>query len=316
MSPPSVKAGEPIPAVAIVGRVERASWEFGEGEEIVPGRQALKEIGGGSRYEVYLVWDETLFSLAVAKVLRPDVADDERALRELREEAEVLDRTAHPVIVRGFGAVLEGPRPHLLIEHLEGPSLRRLIRRGGALPLQQVLPLGLHVAGALAYLHGQGLVHLDVKPDNIVMGVPPRLIDLSIARELERAARSRGPLGTDAYMAPEQCGAGPEHGEMAPPADVWGLGSTIRHALAGERPYPGPDGARDSSDPPVRFPQLMNEPRPLPGFVPRALVELLDETQRRDPGARPTASEFADRLEPLVADLPRKLAMSRRGPQL
>jgi serine/threonine protein kinase len=295
---------------------ERASWEFGEGEEIVAGRHALKGIGGGSRYEVFLVWDATLFSLAVAKVLRPDVAEDERALRELGEEAEVLGRTAHPVIVRGFDSVLEPPRPHLLIEHLEGPSLRRLIRRGGALPMQQLLPLALHVAGALAYLHGQSLVHLDVKPDNIVMGVPPRLIDLSIARDAERAARSRGPLGTDAYMAPEQCGAGDEHGVMSPASDVWGLGATLRHALSGERPYPRADGARGSDDPLVRFPQLEEEPRPLPDFVAAELAELLDETQRRDPDARPSAPELADRLEPLVADLPRRLSMSRRGPQL
>lgn len=295
---------------------ERASWGFGEGEEIVSGRRALKPIGGGTRYEVFLVWDEALFSLAVAKVLRPDVAEDERALRELGDEAEVLGRTAHPVIVRGFDAVLEPPRPHLLIEHLEGPSLRRLIRRDGALPMQQLLPLALHVAGALAYLHGRDLVHLDVKPDNIVMGVPPRLIDLSIARDAERAERSRGPLGTDAYMAPEQCGAGEGRGSMGPAADVWGLGATLRHALAGERPYPRPDGARHSDDPLARFPQLENEPRPLPGFVPAELGDLLDETQRRDPAERPSAPELADRLEPLVAELPRRLSMSRRGPQL
>src|SRR5215211_8541218 len=81
------------------------------------------------RYEVYLVWDEYLFSLAVAKVLRPDLVSDERAVRELRDEAEVLDALAHPVIVRGFDAVLDGPHPHVMIEHLEGPSLRRLIRK-------------------------------------------------------------------------------------------------------------------------------------------------------------------------------------------
>lgn len=293
--------------------MERASWEFDEGEEIVPGRTALRAIGGGTRYEVYLVWDEHLFSLAVAKVLRPDQAGDERALRELGEEAEVLRSVAHPVIVRGFDAVLDGPRPHLLIEHLEGPSLRRLIRRGGALPMQQLLPLALHVTGALAYLHGRGLVHLDVKPDNIVMGVPPRLIDLSIARTTERAARSKGPLGTDAYMAPEQCGAGGEHGSMGPPADVWGLGATLHHAISGSRPFPRAEGAGESADPLVRFPQLREVPEPLPGFLPADLEGLLTAMLSREPGARPSAPEVADRLEPLVADLPRKLSMSRRG---
>ena len=110
---------------------ERPSWEFEEGVEIAPGRSVLRTLGGGTRYEVLLVWDARMFAICVAKVLRPDQVDGERALRELAEEAAILDRLAHPVIVRGFDAVLEGPHPHVMIEHLEGPSLRRLIRRGG-----------------------------------------------------------------------------------------------------------------------------------------------------------------------------------------
>jgi eukaryotic-like serine/threonine-protein kinase len=295
-----------------VRRVERASWELTEGELLTEGRSVLKEIGGGSRYEVYLVWDEELFSIAVAKVLRPDQAEDERALRELAEEAAVLEQVAHPVIVRGFGAVLDGARPHLLIEHLEGPSLRRLLRRGGPLELLQLVPLSLHIAGALAYLELRGLVHLDVKPDNIVMGVPPRLIDLSIARPLERAARSRGPLGTDAYMAPEQCGA-PGFGEMGSRADVWGLGATLHHCISGHRPFPRPEGARDSDDPEVRFPQLVREPEPLARSLPAGLGELVGEMLRKNPDERPSAAEVADRLAPLVAEMPAKLSLSRRG---
>ena len=196
-----------------------ASWELEEGDAIAPGRVALKPLGGGNRYEVFLVWDEDLYSLAVAKLLRPDQAEDEKALRDLREEAEVLGTLAHPVLIRSFDAVLEGERPHVLIEHLEGPSLRRLIKRSGALPLEQVLPLAAHVAGALQYMANAGYVHLDVKPDNIVMGLPPRLIDLSIARTVERAGRTRGPLGTAAYQAPEQCGDPSAPGPIGPAAD-------------------------------------------------------------------------------------------------
>lgn len=290
-----------------------ASWELGEGDELLPGRTVVKAIGGGSRYEVFLVWDDELFSLAVAKVLRPDQAGDDRALRELAEEARVLASLAHPVLIRGFGAVLDGPRPQLLIEHLEGPSLRRLLKAGGALELQQLLPLALHVAGALAYMHGQGYVHLDVKPDNIVMGVPPRLIDLSIARELDRAARSRGPLGTDAYMAPEQALA-ERDGQpvMGPPADVFGLGATLHHCISGRRPFPRPKAARESPDPAIRFPQLVRDADPLPARLDPRLTELLAAMLARDPGHRPTAPAVMDALEPIVAELPRRISMSRR----
>lgn len=290
---------------------ERASWEFAEGEEIHPGRAVLGPIGGGGLYEVVLVWDQRLYALAVAKVLRPDRAADGKALRDLAREAEALEALAHPTLVRGFDAVLEGPRPHLLVEHLEGPSLRRLIRRDGAVGPQQLLPLAAHVAGALQYMAQAGYVHLDVKPDNIVMGVPPRLVDLSIARTLERAARSDGPLGTDPYMAPEQCLPRARSGlPLGPPSDAWGLGATLFHAVAGERPFP--DGAREG-DAGERFPQLRERPRPLPREVPEPLRELLGELLDPDPARRPSCGEAVERLQPLIAELPRKMRLSRRG---
>ena len=292
---------------------EQPSWEFEQGAEIAPGRSALRNLGGGSRYEVYLVWDARMFSICVAKVLRPDQVEDERALRDLGREAEMLDALAHPVIVRGFDAVLEGPHPHVLIEHLEGPSLRRLVKRGGALPLQQLLPLALHVAGALAYLDNEDVAHLDVKPDNVVMGVPPRLIDLSIARSFERAAELTVAIGTDAYKAPEQCAPDRFEAPVGHPADVWGLGATLHHAVSGSRPFPRAKGARDSGVAEERFPQLVSEPEPLPRDLPDELVALIGSMLDPDAGARPSAAEVAERLEPLVAELPRKVPFGKKG---
>jgi serine/threonine protein kinase len=287
-----------------------ASWNFEEGEEIHPGRVVLKPIGGGNRYEVCLVWDESLYALGVAKVLRPDQAEDEKALRDLGREVEALGALAHPTLVRSFDAVLSGPKPHVLIEHLDGPSLRRLIRRDGAIPIQQLLPLAAHVAGALQYMAQQGYVHLDVKPDNIVMGLPPRLLDLSIARTLERAARTDGPLGTDPYMAPEQCVPRAEaSAPIGPATDVWGLGATLFHAASGEKPFPR--GSGDSG--PERFPQLVEEPDPLPAWLPEELSALIVEMLDRDADNRPSCAEVVERLQPLVAALPRKMTLSRRG---
>jgi serine/threonine protein kinase len=191
--------------------------------------------------------------------------------------------------------------------------LRQLIRRGGPAPLEQLLPLAAHVAAALHYMAVVGMVHLDVKPDNIVMGVPPRLIDLSIARTLERAASSRSPLGTDAYMPPEQCAPAEHPGAIGPASDVWGLGATLHHAVSGEVPFPRPREARDSEDPRVRFPQLEGEPRPLPERTPAALRGLIARTLSKLPADRPSASELVLELEPLVADLPRKLVFGRRS---
>jgi len=262
---------------------------------------------------VFLVWDERLFALMVAKVIRPDQAENERALRELGQEAEALELLAHPVLVRGFDAVVEGPHPHVLIEHLEGPTLGRLIRRHGSLPLEQLVPLALHVAAALHYMAGEEWVHLDVKPDNVVMGIPPRLIDLSIARTFERARRLRGSIGTDAYMPPEQCDADAHSGEIGPASDSWGLGATLYHAVAGEVPFPRAKGARRSPDPNERFPQLTRDPKPLPEGTPEPMRGLIERALSKRPDDRPTAAQLAEGLESLVAALPRKLAFGRRG---
>jgi eukaryotic-like serine/threonine-protein kinase len=293
---------------------DKQTWGLSEGDEIAPGRSVLKLLGGGHRYEVYLVWDDKLFAVMVAKVLRPGLADDPRIVRGLRREAAALDALAHPVLLRGFGAELDGPYPHVLVEHLEGPTLRRLIRRGGPLPLEQVLPLALHLAAALHYLESEGWVHLDVKPDNLVMGIPPRLIDLSLARTVERARRVDGHIGTNAYMPPEQCAPG-EVGEIGPPSDVFGLGATLYHAIAGAQPFSRPAARNDDAPLEQRFPQLVEDPRPWPVRVPQELGDAVLATLRRDPAERPSARELALSLQPLVASLPSKLLLGRRGPR-
>ena len=281
------------------------SWEFEEGDEIAPGRTVLKPIGGGSAYEVMLVWDDRLFSIMVAKVVRPSRLEDEGTMRGLQREAEALLNLAHPCLIRVFDAVLEAPYPHVLIEHLEGPTLRRLIKRDGPLPQEQLLPLALHVAAVLHYLAEEETVHLDVKPDNIVMGVPPRLIDLSVARPFERARRIEVPIGTDPYMAPEQCGTVEYRGMIGATTDVWGLGATLYQAVTGHVPFP-----RSGEE---RFPQLHDEPRPTPDAVPEPLRELLLAMLTKDPAERPSAKDVATALEPLVASIPKLVRLGRGG---
>ena len=284
-----------------------SSWDWAEGDEIAPGRTVVGGLGGGSRYEVALVWDDDRFALFVAKVLRPHVVADEDARRDLALEAEALAALSHPVILRGFDAVLDGPRPHLLVEHLEGPPLRRLLAKEPTLSLVQLVPLGLHVAAGLAYMARAGWVHLDIKPDNLIMGVPPRIIDLSIARTVERAARTRGVIGTDAYMAPEQCGTPAWEGRIGPATDVFGLCATLWRAATGETPYPRGRGEA----PEERFPQLSAPLAEPPRDMPSELAALLRAGLARDPADRPAARDLATGFEPLLAALPRRAPRGR-----
>ena len=302
---------EPPPWERAGAARERPTWGLVEGDAIAPGRTVLRQIGGGRRYEVFLVWDAQRLSVLVAKVLRPDHATDAVALRDLVREGDLLARISHPVVVRGFDTAGGGPFPHLLLEHLEGPTLQALLDRHGPVGLEQLLPLGMHVAAALHYLAREGVVHLDVKPDNLVMGAPPRLIDFSVSRSLASAARLKKPVGTDQYMAPEQCDR--TRGEIGPPVDVFGLGATLYRAITGRRAFPREEGAARSEDLTVRFPQLVKTPAPLPRRTPAPLVELLQAMLAVQPGDRPTAAQVVAALEPVVAELPRRLVLGRRG---
>jgi serine/threonine protein kinase len=304
-----------LPTVAGAPPLEhraRPTWGLQDGDAIAPGRTILRRIGGGRRFEVFLVWDDHRLAMLVAKVLRPDHVEHPQGLHELAREADALGRLGHPVLVRGFDAVLGGRFPHLLIEHLEGPTLHELLDGRRGLSLEQLLPLGMHIASALHYLAGEGMVHLDVKPDNIVMGAPPRLIDLSVTRTVASAARLRHPTGTDAYMAPELCAAGTA-GTIGPPADVFGLAATLQHALTGAPPFPRAAGAHESRDPAVRFPQLVAAPAKVPRRTAPEFAGALAAGLARDPGERPTAMELAAALEPLVGRLPRRMLLGRRA---
>jgi eukaryotic-like serine/threonine-protein kinase len=288
----------------------KASWGFGEGDEIVPGRHAVRLLGGGTRYEAYLAWDDDLHSLVTVKVVRPDRLVDRGTLAGLAGEARALDALRHPALVRGFDAVVGGERPHLVLEFLEGPRLSTFIRRE-AVSVEQILALALQLAAALHLVGRRGWVHLDVKPRNVIMAAPPRLIDLSVARPVEDARRDAGPIGTAAYMSPEQCDPG-RAAEIGPATDVWGLGATVHELVAGRRPFSEPRLAAKRLG--ERYPQLADEPAPLPPRTPAPLAATVRACLERRPGDRPTAAEVAAALEPMVDALPRpRLGLFRPG---
>ena len=267
--------------------------DLAPGDEIAPGLHAVRPLGGGLRYEAHLAHSDHLRALVVVKVLRREAVADRGALAGLRGEWRMLERLAHPMLVRGFGAVLDGPRPHLVLEFVEGPRLSTLMRRHGV-DLEQLLPLALNLCSALHYLEREAVVHLDVKPRNVIMGAEPRLIDLSIARPLGELGELTAPVGTDAYMAPEQCDPA-RFAALGPAADVWGLGATLYEAIAGRRPF-------DATT--ARFPQLSERPAPLSGRVPAPVAAAVMACLEPCPADRPRAGELGDALEPLVGALP------------
>jgi eukaryotic-like serine/threonine-protein kinase len=252
-------------------RTRMLSWNLEPDDEVLPARFVVRLLGGGRRFEAYLAWDDERLAPVVAKVLRPDQVGVRAALRALEREAALLDELAHPHLVRGYGAEVEGLRPGLTMEFVEGPRLSTLDRRYG-LAVEQVLPLAQAAASALHYLHRRGVAHLDVKPRNIIMSGPPRLIDLSVARRIGDLLALDGPVGTQAYMAPEQRDPA-RFGELGAPADVWGLGATLSEVLGYER-------------------------------LPADLASLVRSCLNPYPEARPTAGELHAGIEAVSHGLP------------
>ena len=283
-------------------RTRADGWGLAEGDTLADGLTALRLLGGGSAYEAYLAFDDVTWLPVVVKVLRPSQVDDAASRRGLRREVAALAAVNHPVVVRGLRHDLDGLRPHVVLEQVDGPRLSSLIRRHGPLQPQQYLPLALDVAAALHYLRRVGWTHLDIKPSNVIMGAPARLIDLSVARPEEDAQALRHPIGTDAYMSPEQADPG-RAGGPSYAADVWGLGATLFHAIAGERPFP--DGDPDVDDVRRRFPQLAAPAPVLPAGVHADVVKVVTASLDPEPGSRPLPHEVSDLLAPVLAAQPR-----------
>lgn len=268
-------------------------WGLAGGDEIAPGLTAVKDLGGGTVYEAWLAFDERLHAPVVVKVLRPGHVEDPASRAGFDREIGLLSRLAHPGITRVFSYDDEAERPYFVLEHVDGPNLSRLIGKHGAVPEHQLLPLALELASVLHYLHGEDVLHLDIKPSNVIMGSPAQLIDLSVALDASEAAALDHAVGSDEYMAPEQCLPG-ERGTVGPAADVWGLGATLFRAAAGFRAF--------DRDP--RWAQLHDEPKPLPAHVHSGAADLIGRCLDPDPSARPTPTQIAHDLEPMIAGLP------------
>jgi serine/threonine protein kinase len=278
------------------------TWDFAEGDRITPELVAVRRLGGGAAYDAYLAFDEVTWGPVVVKVLRPTQVTNPSSLRGLHREVAALEAVNHPVVVRKLRHSFQEDRPHVVLESIDGPRLSTLLRRYGPLQPEQYLPLAIDIASALQYLRRIGHVHLDIKPSNVIMGAPARLIDLSLARAEREAAALDHPIGTDSYMAPEQTDP-PRTGSPTYASDVFGLSATLFEAVAGYRPFD--DGDADATTPEDQWPQLTQAPYDLPETVPAPVGKLVLAGLEREPENRPTPIELAEGLEPVYAQLPK-----------
>jgi eukaryotic-like serine/threonine-protein kinase len=238
------------------------------------GYRVIEHLSRTRRFDTYEVWSEERACSCVAKALRADRRGDRRAREALLAEGRLLVALAHPHIVRGYEVVTE-PEPVVVMETLDGETVAHLVdRHPGGLPADEVAWLGIHLASALRYLHGHGLLHLDLKGSNVVAdGGRAKLLDLSLARP---PGRYEAGIGTWCYLSPEQ-----ERGDrLGPAADVWGLGVVLYEAATGDEVEGRPPSAR--------------------GRAPDALADAIDACLSPAPADRPRLEELMERLEPVV----------------
>ncbi len=253
----------------------------------------VADLGGGVHYDVSLAHDHRRRTLVVVKALRADKRDDASARAGFARELDILSDVAHPSIVRLLDEGVDSDLPFMVLEHVDGPTLSHLISTHGHVQPHQWLSLAVELTSAIAFLHDAGFVHLDVKPSNVIMGAPATLIDLSLAMTHAQAAELDYPVGTDEYMAPEQCEPH-KRGVVSTASDMWGIGATLYRAAVGHRAWP--QGGH---------PQLVDPPREMPDFVPFDMQRIIVDLLSPDPDRRPGPDVLLDRLENLIDQLPK-----------
>lgn len=200
-----------------------------------------EKLGEGVSCHVFRGWDQYRSCPVALKILNwANVYDRAAAMKQLRMEAATLARVKHPKVVRFIDFGFDPRWPYLVTEFFEGRPLGELLRAGGALPPEWCLFLVAQMADGLGAVWQAGVVHRDIKPDNILIGPNgnAKLIDFGLAKADAIARDRAGPemAGTAAYLAPEQA---KDASTVDHRADIYSLGVTLYEALTGRLPFEG-----------------------------------------------------------------------------
>ncbi len=255
----------------------------------------VEKVGVGGMGEVYKVVDDQGRVFALKRLIRELVSEE--GLARLRREASAASALEHPNIVKFVTLVEHEGAPHLVMEYLEGQTLKQILSGERRLDLEDTLHVATQVAEALVCAHEKGIVHRDLKPGNILLtySAQVKLLDFGIAKMLEiapgqgsspaeRLTKSGEILGTKGYMAPEQA-----RGESVDArADVFSFGCVLYQMLSGKSAFSGHNAldryvAIVSEDPPPLKEQVPS--------VPDALDELVHRALSKEPDDRPSNME-------------------------
>jgi hypothetical protein len=250
--------------------------------DVIGSYQVLATIGEGGMGVVYKARDLLSGRVCAVKLMARHLSGNADARRRFLREANLLVRLRHPNIVRILARGEHDGHLYMALELIEGESLRKLVRREGRLTWREAVRVVRDVADALIEVHGHGIVHRDIKSDNVIVGADgvPKLTDFGIAygAEFTVLTQTGNLIGTYAYMSPEQVTGG----EARPSWDLYALGVVLYELLTGEMPFTGFGTmallraiAFKPADPPSRLAPLV--PTELDEIVVRMLQKTPEE---------------------------------------
>jgi serine/threonine-protein kinase len=269
--------------------------------ELIAGRYELEElIGTGGMSSVFRARDTQLDRFVALKILHEQYSTDDEYVERFRREARSAAQLSHPNVVRVIDRGGADGREFIVLEYVEGENLKQLVTRTGPLPVRRALELAIQTGRALSFAHQQGLVHRDVKPQNVLLGNDEaKVTDFGIARaaSVNGLTQTGTVLGTSEYIAPEQARGlgGSERG------DVYGLGVVLYELLTGEVPFSGDNfvhvAMRHVNEP---APSVLERRPDAPLRVASAVARALE----KDPDDRfPTMRDFVAELQACLAGL-------------
>jgi serine/threonine-protein kinase len=269
--------------------------------DVIAGRYELLElIGSGGMSSVWKAHDRLLDRIVAIKVLHEQFTADEEYVERFRREARSVAQLSHPNIVTVIDRGEDEGRQFIVFECVEGENLKQLIERSGRLPVRDALLMALQMGRALAFAHDRGLVHRDVKPQNVLLNEDgqAKMTDFGIARsvDVQGVTITGTVLGTSEYIAPEQA-----RGQRVDAlTDVYSLGVVLYELLTGSVPFQGENfvaiALRHVNEPP---PSVLER---RPDAPPRVAMAVERAMAKRPEERFQSMDEFVSELEDALAD--------------
>jgi serine/threonine-protein kinase len=268
---------------------------------LLNGRYRLDaKIGAGGMSTVYRAFDTTLERPVAIKLLHREIATDSQNLERFRREARAVAQLSHPHIVTVIDQAEDDNRPYIVFEYVEGETLKQCIRRKDKLEIVEALAYAIEIARALGAAHARGIVHRDVKPQNVLIDSEgsAKVTDFGIARTLEEDGLTADGrvLGTTDYVSPEQAMGQDVNGQ----SDLYSLGIVLFEMLTGDVPFKG-DNQVAVAMKHVR--EALPDVRKARPEVSAATASVLDHATHKDPKKRYANDEA------IIADLEDALAI-------